>query len=208
MHQVEVNGKLKAPRLRVSILLAATVLLTTSCGGRFTRTPAPRNVERDATSIYGAFLNSWTKGGKYTANVYKAAQLRTQQDTKDYAECARKLGERNTRWGESYSFRDLRRVIGRIPYVHFVRSNDPRALDRGGPSAEATSESAAIAATFAHSVVTLSAITFNKPHTLAMFQFSSVCGGLCGYGHVVVFKRTPNGWVLQKESTSCGAWIS
>jgi hypothetical protein len=208
MLHVEAHVKLKASRLLVLIVLVAMVLLTTSCGGHFARTPAPQSVERDAASMYGAFLNSWSKGGKYTVNVYKAAQLRTQQDPKDYTECARKLGERNPKWGESYSFRDLRRVIGKLPYVHFVRSNDSRALVRDRPTAEATTRSAIIAAGFAHSVVTLSAITFNKPHTLAMFQFASVCGGLCGYGHVVVFKRTPNGWVLQKKSTSCGAWMS
>jgi hypothetical protein len=157
--------------------------------------------------MYGAFLDSWSEGGKYTVNVYKAAQLPT-QDPGDFTECAQKLGEPATQWGESYSFRNLRSVIGELPYVHFIRSTDLRALGRGRSAAEAATETTIIQAGFAHSVVTLSAITFNKQRTLAMFHFSSVCGGLCGYGHVVAFKRTPNGWVLQKKSAACGAWMS
>lgn len=207
MLHLEGHRDLKASPLLVLIVLAVMVLLTTSCSGHYTRTPAPQSEERDAAYMYSAFLDSWSEGGKYTVNVYKAAQLST-QDPSDFTECAQKLGEPATQWGESYSFRNLRSVIGELPYVRFIRSTDLRALGRERSAAEAATKTAIIQAGFAHSVVTLSAITFNKQRTLAMFHFSSVCGGLCGYGHVVAFKRTPNGWVLQKKSAACGAWMS
>lgn len=209
MRHLEPHWEFEMSRAVAFIILLGVDLLTSSCaGGRFASLPAPPDVERDAVAIYGTFLHTWSKGGKYTVTVYKAAQLPTWQDTQQYVQCAQELGERNVQWGGSFSFRNLRSAIGKLSYIRVVRSNDLRALQRSQPAPEAATFAATVAAGYAHSLVTLSAITFNRSHTLAMFQFSSVCGGLCGYGHVVVFKKTSAGWVFEPQSASCSAWMS
>jgi hypothetical protein len=49
------------------------------------------------------------------------------------------------------------------------------------------------------SVVQLSAVGFNRDHTLAVVYYNSVCGWLCGGGAAYVVRKHPNGWVAAEE---------
>ena len=194
-------------RVTAVLSFVASTSLAIFSNTAFAGTTAHSRMAENAAAMYSAFLNSWSEGGQYSLTVSKAAKLPSAQDTEQYTECAAALGDHRVQWGESESFSDLSKILGKLSYVHFVKAEDWRALDPGRLIAQGESVSKAVSTGVNHSLITLSAITFNKSHTLAMFQFSSTCGSLCGTGHTVVFKKTANGWALQKR-TPCGGWMS
>jgi hypothetical protein len=191
-----------------SAVLAATVLLAASCSASMLASArTPSDTKSDVAVIYGKFLSNWNGGASHKLNVSKSADVAARQDTKQYTDCANALGKHAPQWVKANPISNLGSVIGNLPYVHFVDPKHWQAVDPGTLIAKGESVSSAVSVGMAHSLITVSAITFNKSHTLAMFQFSSVCGSLCGTGGVVVFEKTPKGWVQQK-ARQCAGWVS
>jgi hypothetical protein len=81
-----------------------------------------------------------------------------------------------------------------------VKDNDPEKSLRRGSSVDD-----AVRNGFAHGLLTLSEIRFDKSHTHAIVAFSFVCGSLCGHGETLILKKTDSGW---QRSGSCDTWIS
>jgi hypothetical protein len=191
----------------LSCVLLALALFVADFSVAIASAPTQTAASADITAIYTKFLSHWNGGSSHALLVSESAEPPTSEDMAQYKACAQTLGVPVTQWIKANPIANLRGVIGNLSYVHFVnpkqwRPMDPRALMARGKSVDA-----AVSAGVDHSLVTLSAISFNASHTLAMFEFSSVCGGLCGAGGVVVFKKTPEGWVEQK-SRGCARWIS
>ena len=191
-----------------STVLAATVLMAASFSASMIgRAQTPSDTKSDVAVIYGKFLNKRNGGTRHMLNVSKSADAATPQETEQYTDCANALGNHAPQWVQASPIRNLDSVIGNLSYVRFVDPKHWQAVDPGTLIAKGESVSSAVSAGMAHSLITVSTITFNKSHTLAMFQFSSVCGSLCGTGGVVVFKKTLRGWVQQK-ARQCAGWIS
>ncbi|MDR3752777.1 MAG: hypothetical protein P4K78_02930 [Terracidiphilus sp.] len=81
-----------------------------------------------------------------------------------------------------------------------VRKNDPERSMRSGSSVDD-----AVRNGFAHGLLTLGEIRFDKSHTRAIVALSFVCGSLCGHGGTIILKKTESGW---QKSGACGMWIS
>ena len=155
----------------------------------------------DATMIYSAFLDSWTGKEKDPINVSIVAKAPAAEALKQFSDCAN-----NTNWMPVEPAGDLTRFIGKLAYVRLVdpdkwSPSDPRDLIAQGQSVES-----AVANGFDHGLLTLSAIAFDESHTTAAFNYSFVCGGLCGSGSTVIFELAPSGWV--QSDKQCGGWVS
>ncbi|MGB8261953.1 MAG: hypothetical protein WCE75_16455 [Terracidiphilus sp.] len=81
-----------------------------------------------------------------------------------------------------------------------VAENDPRkGMEKGKSVDEAVRNG------FAHGLVTLGEIRFDKSHKHAIVSYGFVCGGLCGNGGTAVLEKTESGWRRMKD---CSNWIS
>jgi hypothetical protein len=83
-----------------------------------------------------------------------------------------------------------------------VRENDPNnTIFKAHKSVKEAVESA-----FATGLLTLSEIAFEKTHQFAVMSYSFVCGGLCGNGETIVFKKVGGKW--ERTERTCESWIS
>lgn len=90
-----------------------------------------------------------------------------------------------------------------------VRLVDPRTWkprDPGPAIASGKRTSKAISDGFAAGLLTFSRIIFDEGHKVAIFDYSFVCGGLCGGGGGVIFDMTESGW--KQRGMPCGGWVS
>jgi len=86
------------------------------------------------------------------------------------------------------------------------RGSDPEDAIRKGQSIED-----AVRAGFAAGLFTFSEIVFDSTRTHAAFQYSFLCGRLCGNGGTVLYDKLPDDhgkvrWQISKKI--CGSWIS
>ena len=81
-----------------------------------------------------------------------------------------------------------------------VSDNDPvKAIQKG----EAVDP--AVEKGFAHGLLTVEEVQFDKTHTHALVSFSFVCGGLCGNGTTMLLEKADGIW---RRKTQCGGWVS
>lgn len=57
----------------------------------------------------------------------------------------------------------------------------------------------------ARGLIRLSRVGFNRSHTKAAIEYNIGCGGLCGLGGFILFKKTSAGWMVTKNVME---WIS
>jgi hypothetical protein len=81
-----------------------------------------------------------------------------------------------------------------------VAENDP-----GKTIGEGRSIEDAVRNGFAHGLVTLSEIRFDKTHKHAIVSYGFYCGSLCGNGGTVILENADGTW---RRKSVCGAWIS
>jgi hypothetical protein len=81
-----------------------------------------------------------------------------------------------------------------------VADNDP-----GKTIGEGRSIEDAVRNGFAHGLVTVSEIRFDKAHTHAIVSYGFFCGGLCGNGGTVILEKVDGAW---QRKGQCGGWIS
>lgn len=186
------------------LTLFATASLCAPCVAATSSGSAVSTSGSDIASIYKAFLSRWSEKAEGPRNVAESADAPTADDLKQYADCAKKLGKPHTQWVAGSAIPDLRAILGKPSSLDFVDPKAWRPLDPGALMANGTSVRSAVSAGMSQALITLSAITFNKAHDIAVFNFSFVCGSLCGTGSIVVFQKMQNGWVQSK--ITCGGW--
>jgi len=81
-----------------------------------------------------------------------------------------------------------------------VSDNDPGKAIHKGKSVDD-----AVANGFAHGLLTVGEIQFDKSHTHALVSFSFVCGGLCGNGTTMLLEKKDGTWKIKAH---CGMWVS
>ena len=81
-----------------------------------------------------------------------------------------------------------------------VADNDP-----GKTIGEGRSIEDAVNNGFAHGLVTVSEIRFDKVHKHAIVSFSFFCGSLCGNGGTIILEKVGGGW---KRKSRCSQWVS
>lgn len=160
----------------------------------------------DAREIYDAFLTQWMGKDNAKTNVASTATQPTPKDIDQYNECTSGGKGSSTHWTTSTTDADLKSALAPLPRINLVDPKRWQAADPGRLITKGQSVDTAVETGVANGLMTLSAISFNKTHDIAMFTYSFACGSLCGNGGVVMFKKTPRGWVRSKQH--CSNWIS
>lgn len=164
------------------------------------------NSTDDAKAIYAAFLGQWKGKEGAPLQVANAAAEPTPEEIKEYSECASGKKGGSVHWTQSTSATELEAVLSSLAGVKLVDAKKWEAADPGDLIAKGQSVDAAVRSGFDRGLMTLSAISFNETHDIAMFSYSFVCGRLCGNGGTVMFNRTSSGWVQNKRR--CRSWLS
>ena len=81
-----------------------------------------------------------------------------------------------------------------------VAENDPGKKIREGSSIKD-----AVAHGFAHGLVTLGEIRFDKDHAYAVVWYGFTCGALCGNGATVILEKKNGKWGVRDH---CSNWVS
>jgi len=160
-------------------------------------------------AVYRVVLHGWMDDGKQTVNLaVQTVQLETSGPTGD-EDCEKGLDLEPASPAVVHRFRkdDLRQLgsnkIGLVDpdeQMKKVAGNDPEKTVHKGLSIND-----AVSNAFAHGLVTLSEIRFDKEHNFAVVSYSFVCGGLCGNGGTAVMEKRNGTWTRKSH---CHAWIS
>lgn len=190
------------------LALATVLLLGAHCTVSLADTQTSAPFERDVGTIYAMFLGHWHNISRSQIYVSQSLRQPTHEDLNQYEECVKKIGKKKVNWTLDRTITPLSSIIGGLSYVRLI---DPQANPKKWHRvnirkliANGDSVRDAISASMAHGFYTLSEVTFNKSHTIAVFKYSFVCGHHCGTGHVVIFVKKPNGWV--QNMSTCGLW--
>ena len=195
---------MKTPALLVALLslpLAAQQIHTS-----IVRTP----LDADNLAIYRDFLSGYDNGSGAVLNVANT--------TEAFLNATPVSDEQKSCLSDVHITRLSSAVVHKFSADAFpadkVRLVDPATYQRRDPSdAIRTGKSIedAVHAGFAAGLFTFSEIVFDATHTHAAFQYSFVCGRLCGSGGTVLYDKRPDdhgkpGWQLSRKI--CGSWIS
>jgi hypothetical protein len=160
--------------------------------------PSPLTAED--ISLYHSFLAFYNNGSQSMLNIANATKPFT-PNYGDEAGCLKDFAVTHTSLVHHFpsgAFADLNTHLV-DPHLHQKR--DPGDAIRKGESVDD-----AVAAGFRAGIFTFSEIIFNAGHDRAAFTYSFVCGGLCGHGGTVIYRKTNGKWVREKDN--CGNWIS
>jgi hypothetical protein len=169
---------------------------------------APMTSEQLA--IYRIVLNGWMDNRKHPVHlsIQTAALAELTEDDMD-ADCAKGLDMETGYPNEIHRFRpaDLPQLgSARIELVDpekqaaEVRENDP-----GKHIREGSKIGNAVSNGFAHGLVTLGEIRFDKSHTHAILWYGFTCGALCGNGGTVLLEKKKGMWGIKSH---CSNWVS
>jgi hypothetical protein len=160
-------------------------------------------------AVYRTVLQGWMNDGPSAINLAVETVPLPTSGVFDASACSKGLDLEPVLPADVHRFRaeDLPQVgSGKINLVDperqrkEVAENDPGKAIREGRSVDE-----AVRNGFAHGLVTLSEIRFDKEHKRAIVSYSFVCGSLCGNGGAAVMEKIDGGWRLK---SSCSDWIS
>ena len=160
-------------------------------------------------AVYRAVLHGWMDDGKQTVNLaVQTVPLETSGPLGD-EDCEKGLDLEPASPAVVHRFRkeDLAQLgsnkIGLVdPEKHRkeIADSDPeKAMRKGIPVDEAVRNA------FAHGLVTMSEMRFDKEHKLAVVSYGFYCGSLCGNGGTVVMEKRNGAWTRKSH---CHDWIS
>jgi hypothetical protein len=190
---------------KLSLFVIATAL-GGSCDRSIADAPVAASAPNSDTQIYETFLDGWTGKEHAPINVSRVAAQPQAREIGEYTDCAKQDQGKPIHWTTSATGKDLGDVILHLSYVHFVDPDKWHPDDPRNHMAKGESVDSAVSAGFAHGLLTLSAISYDESRTTAAFTYGFVCGGLCGNGGVVLFKKSTKGWT--RSTRSCGGWMS
>lgn len=160
-------------------------------------------------AVYRTMLASWFGGGKAKVNLGSLTDPVAVYDDSLDRTCLKGLSWEAIVNGQVHRVRaeDLTQ-LGPFEF-HLVEpkagekevsNNDPgKAIQKGKPVDEAVDNG------FAHGLLTISEIRFDKLHMHALVSFSFVCGGLCGNATTMLLEKKDGTW---KKKAQCGGWVS
>jgi hypothetical protein len=159
----------------------------------------------DQLAVYHAVLHGWMDDGKHALNV----SVTTDPLTADTADCAKGLDAELVTPVEVHRIRpqDLPMLgSNKIRLVDpELQSKEVTANDPEGKIQSGSSIAGAVSNGFAHGLVTLSEIQFDKQHRHAVVSYDFTCGRLCGNGGTVLMENRKGAWVVVSK---CHNWIS
>jgi hypothetical protein len=196
--------------VRLAVLVLATVGLAV---GQETPEAKPKVNDKPLTAeelaVYRVVLHGWMDAELQTINLaVQTVPLETSGPLGD-EDCEKGLDLEPVSPAVVHRFRkeDLSQLgsnkIGLVDpekQKKEVADNDPEKTTRKGVSIRDAVNNA-----FAHGLVTLSEIRFDKEHKLAIVSYGFYCGSLCGNGGTVVMEKRNGTWTRKSH---CHDWIS
>ena len=163
----------------------------------------------DQLAVYRVVLSGWMDNGKGKHEVLLSVETTPFALDGMDADCGKDLGLGAGPKGEVHRFRaeDLPKLA-----QSKVRLVDPDAQrkevaenDPGKKIREGSSIKDAVAHGFAHGLVTLGEIRFDKDHAYAVVWYGFTCGALCGNGATVILEKKNGKWGVRDH---CSNWVS
>jgi hypothetical protein len=170
----------------------------------------PLPLDPDNRAIYRDFLAGYNNGSNTVLNVAQTTEgfLNNMPVSDEQKQCLSDSHITNLYSAVVHRFAptDLPENRARLVDPEAHRNSDPEDNMRHGQSIEDS-----VRAGFAAGLFTFSEIVFDATHTHAAFQYSFVCGRLCGNGGIVLYDKLPDAsskpkW--QRSTKVCGDWIS
>jgi len=161
-------------------------------------------------AVYQAMLSSWFQGEKAAVNLSFQTDAIDTDDPSFDKKCLKGLNLEKMPRAQVHRFRgeDIThlgsvsfRLVDPDQQTREVADNDPgKAIREGKPVDDAVSNG------FAHGLMTLSEIQFDKDHEHAVVSFSFFCWRLCGHSTTMLMEKKKNGIWIRKSL--CGGWVS
>ncbi len=170
---------------------------------------ASQPLTTEQLAVYRTVLVSWYEGEKAKVNLGVLTDPIAAPDDSLDKRCRKGLSLEAVPAGQVHRIRseDLAQ-LGPFEF-HLV---DPKAgekevsdNDPGKAIQKGKSVNDAVENGFAHGLLTLGEIQFDKSHTHALVSFSFVCGSLCGNGATMLLEKKDGVWT---ERAQCGGWVS
>lgn len=197
---------MKTPALLCALLGLPLAAQSTPIQTSVIRTP----LDADNLAIYRDFLSGYNNGSGAVLNV---------ADTTDaFLNAMPVSDEQKSCLSDAHITHLYSAVVHKFARDAFpadkVKLVDPATHQRSDPSDgihNGQSVEDAVHAGFAAGLFTFSEIVFDTTHTHAAFQYSFVCGRLCGNGGTVLYDKLPDEhgkprWQISRKI--CGSWIS
>jgi hypothetical protein len=199
-------------RTSIGFLVPVALLIATVATAQSTReaetTISDKPLTAEQLAVYRSVLGNWMEGELSTVNLAIQTAPLASSGPFGGEECAKGL-ELEPAPAVIHRFRvqDLSQLGSKNVVLvdpdkqrKEVAENDPERTVRDGKSI-----ADAVRNGFAHGLVTLSEIRFDKEHKLAIVSYGFFCGSLCGNGGTVVMEKTDAGW---RRKSRCDEWIS
>lgn len=187
---------------KILVVLAMAAIGSWSCSNSVNVKTGTPSAMQDQSEIYKVFLTQWVGTEQKPINVSRKAEPLSSDDMKDFTECAGS----GTRWVLPAPASDITDQISQLVYVRPMSAETWKPQDPGDLVAHGQSVGSAVDSGFSQGLMTLSTVVFDHTRHTAGLKYSFVCGGLCGSGGTVLFKKTSHGWARSKKE--CGTWRS
>lgn len=160
-------------------------------------------------AVYRMVLHGWMENEVSTINLSVQTIPFPTSGAFDAGDCGKDLNLEPVEPGIVHRFRpaDLPQLgsdkIGLVDperQRNAVAENDP-----GKTIGEGRSIEDAVRNGFAHGLVTVSEIRFDKEHKHAIISYGFYCGSLCGNGGTVILEKVDGAW---RRKSRCSNWIS
>ncbi|HEY4092664.1 MAG TPA: hypothetical protein VGN46_14210 [Luteibacter sp.] len=171
--------------------------------------PAPATAQgaptaTDAAAVYKAFLHDWMGKSHQPINVARVAEPMHPEGADGGCEGHPEIEALIKQPAERID--DLSTVLGPDPSIHYVDPSTWHPTDPQHLIAQGKSVKAAVKEGMSAALLTFSAIAFNERRDVAVFNYSFVCGGLCGNGGITVMRKKGSTW--EPDPRQCTQWIS
>ncbi len=207
------NGVVHRRRLKGFLVSLAVVSLTATGLAAAQDAPEAKPVVSDQpltaeqVAVYKVVLHGWMDKEVSTVNLSVQTVPFPTSGAIDAGDCGKDLEPVAPEVVHRFRARDLPQLgPDKIVLVdpelqrREVRENDPEKTIGEGRSIED-----AVRNGFAHGLVTLSEIRFDKGHNRAIVSYGFFCGSLCGNGGIIVLEKIDGAW---HRKSRCGEWIS
>jgi hypothetical protein len=160
----------------------------------------------DVTEIYATFLQEWSGKNQSTFNLAKSADSVPENGINQEFYSSGCGGIADVRKLPSYSTSDLSYIVKNLPHIHVIDPRTWRPVDPSVLISNGQAVGSAVERAYSSGLMTLSSVTFDEQHDVAIFAYTFMCGSLCGNGGVVIFHKTAKGWIRDKKD--CVSWVS
>lgn len=170
---------------------------------------SPEPLTKDQLAIYRVVLHRWRDNDKFPIHLAIETIPLEADRANDDRNCDKTLDLEDIRPGEAHRFResDLPKIgsskIGLVDgeaQEKEVSENDP-----GKHLEDPKSIDKAVENGFAHGLVSLGEIRFDRKHEHAIVWYGFRCGMLCGNGGTLVLEKKNGIWKVRSQ---CSVWMS